>query len=78
MVEWTRNRFRLLFAIALLAALFALPASSSHTCVHGADDYNQCVAQTAGDETAGASSSSGTPWYEDPPDNECDGGDACR
>lgn len=73
MVEWTRNRFRLLFAIALLAALFALPASSSHTCVHGADDYNQCVAQAAGDGPEDVGSEPDDSWFED-----CDGGDACR
>ena len=44
------SRFRILLAIAILAALVALvalPVFSSHTCVAGSDDYDQCIAQSA-------------------------------
>lgn len=43
--------------LALLLVIAALPASSSHTCVAGSDDYDQCIANT----TPGPSGSSPPP-----------------
>ena len=73
MIKLSRGRFRILLAIAILAALVALPAFSSHTCVAGTDNYNQCVAQTAGDEPVDVGSEPEDPWYL----SECED-DACR
>ena len=49
--------------LALLASLAALPATGSHECTEGSDDYDQCVASKGShdDESAGGS------WYNDAP-----------
>ena len=74
-----RGTSKKLIAVVLLAALIALlalPVSGSHTCVAGADDYNQCVAQTAGDEPADVGEKESSTWYTDGPCEPDD--DGCR
>lgn len=47
-MKFGNRKLLMLLAIAILALLLAfaaLPASSSHDCVAGSDDYDQCVAQ---------------------------------
>ena len=78
MKVWSR-RYKQILTIAIPAALMlmlALPVSSSHTCVFGTTDYDQCVIQTAGDEPVdvGDEPGGGNNWYCDP---NLDG-DACR
>jgi len=77
MMKIQRAKGKKLMAAVLLAALLALvalPVSGSHTCVAGSDDYDQCVAQTAGDEPHDVGSEPSTPWYL----SDCQSDDSCR
>ena len=72
--------------LLLIAALvlMALPATGSHTCVEGSDDYDQCVASyappTDDTGTTPADTSDTTTWDDtdprpddtDPSTPECD------
>ena len=39
-------KLMVILALALALVIAALPAFSSHTCVAGSDDYDQCVANS--------------------------------
>lgn len=74
-----KRRLMRIAATVLLALPFALataPAFSIHTCVPGADDYDQCVVNTANDEPSdlGSAEEGNSLWLDfshDQDDDNC-------
>jgi hypothetical protein len=67
--------------LATLVTLLALPTFSSHTCVYGSDDYDQCVSSSSAEEESDSGSEPQTSdvpvwlWEIQSDDGGCDNDD---